>query len=59
MIFQKVEQIQTVWHKWFAWHPVRIPPTTEEGGKKTKTYAWLEYVERKRDIWWNWSFRQL
>lgn len=26
------------WHKWFAWHPIKI-------GNKT---IWLEYVERRK-----------
>ena len=28
----------TTWHRWFAWHPVRV------GHKDCR---WLEYVERK------------
>lgn len=29
------------WHKWFAWHPVRLD---------WYTWAWLEYVERAKGI---------
>lgn len=35
---QKATQSLCVWHRWFAWHPVRIG---------INEYAWLETVERK------------
>lgn len=43
------------WHRWFAWHPVRVPRTG-------KTVIWLEVVQRKgelKDSWWDdrWSFQ--
>jgi len=47
------------WHRWFAWHPVRIG---EENGHWIK--AWLEWVGRKgyyRNHWngWTWQYRDL
>lgn len=37
---QKIAR-QRRWHKWFAWHPVRL----ESDGRSTK--VWLEVVGRK------------
>jgi len=44
-----------VWHKWFAWYPVRTG---------FNTVAWLENVERRlepnqwADVeWWRWEYR--
>jgi hypothetical protein len=41
------------WHKWFAWHPVRV-------GKGD--CRWLEYVRRKGifiQIGWNFKYKSL
>lgn len=45
------------WHKWFAWHPVRV------GGRDCR---WLEFVERKGTLFawpgdsrWVWKYRPL
>jgi hypothetical protein len=42
------------WHRWFAWHPVRIGP---------HDCRWLEYVWRRGDrhgswdgTWWEWQY---
>ena len=41
------------WHRWFAWHPVRVylpsPPIGPYGTDllPPKTYHWLCYVERR------------
>lgn len=32
------------WHRWFAWHPVRIG---------SRDCRWLEYVERKGEYGYN------
>jgi len=32
------------WHKWFAWHPVRVPTKGKMSGM---TMVWLQTVERK------------
>ena len=45
------------WHRWFAWHPVRLAP---------HDCRWLEYVERK-GVWvdfmkmsfWTWDYREI
>jgi len=49
-----------VWHKWFAWHPVRIKITPDGDSKK----VWLEYVYRCGvyecswgDCYWQWSYK--
>lgn len=34
-----------VWHTWFAWFPVEIDV-------RTKTWVWLETIERKRSGVW-------
>jgi hypothetical protein len=43
------------WHKWFAWHPVRV---------SFSKVAWLETVERRLRPedwaaieWWRWEYR--
>lgn len=44
------------WHRWFAWHPVRVGPSD---------CRWLEYVERKGTLhvgwdmscFWTWEYR--
>ena len=38
-------------HKWFAWHPIRIPPETINHSVKV---VWLEVVYRKKRV--NWSY---
>lgn len=37
------------WHKWFAWHPVRI----------NRTSVWLEMIERKADGWDDYNSRHI
>lgn len=44
------------WHRWFAWHPVRL-----NGGDES--CRWLEYVARKGSFWecwgdggWDWKY---
>jgi hypothetical protein len=34
------------WHPWYAWHPVRIPDSTQ--------CVWLERIERKGALWTSW-----
>lgn len=35
------------WHKWFAWHPVKINTNKENSLIEIDQYwIWLEYVER-------------
>ena len=36
---EEVRRELSLWHRWFAWHPVRIS-SSHEG-------VWLEWVERK------------
>lgn len=45
------------WHRWFAWHPVRI------GDNNCR---WLEFVGRKGRFWdcmghggWIWEYREV
>ena len=40
----------TQWHRWFAWHPVELVD---------KRVAWLEYVERKFNGYFDWDYRAL
>ena len=35
-------QNTSVWHRWFAWHPVTVE----------NTFVWLSYVERKAFECW-------
>jgi len=49
-----------MWHKWFAWYPVRVPSTT---GKKR---VWLETVMRRGVEWqtsmdwgWDWFYKDV
>jgi len=37
-----------MWHKWFAWFPIRI-------GKKKNRLIWLEYVMRRGEYWTSWG----
>ena len=50
-----------LWHKWFAWYPVRLPTKGKMSGM---TMVWLETIERKGsydcylgDGVWIWSYR--
>lgn len=36
-----------VWHKWFAWLPIRVKP---------EECVWLEHVERKISYWYGESY---
>lgn len=45
---------RAVWHKWFAWRPVRVDD---------RTVAWLCFVKRKGNFYWkgckrkwNWQY---
>lgn len=38
--WEQSDKRKAKWHKWFAWHPVRIDGDA----------VWLEYVERKHTI---------
>lgn len=49
-----------MWHKWFAWYPVRVP------SRKGKQRVWLETVRRKGTRWfwsagvgWDWEYKEL
>ena len=54
---EKFERLEN-WHRWFAWHPVRVG---------SHDCRWLEYVERKGTLhyyydeygghWWTWEYR--
>ncbi len=40
-------QPNTTWHRWFAWHPVRVlSGRTVPGHNPVYTWVWLEWVER-------------
>ena len=43
---------RTAWHRWFAWHPVRVG---------SHDCRWLEYVERSGEPsypdGWDWEYR--
>ena len=54
-----------LWHKWFAWHPVRVPTRGRMSGM---TMVWLQTVERKGvhyhavgycESGWEWSYRPI
>ena len=52
-----------MWHKWFAWHPVRVPTRGKMSGM---TMIWLQTVERKGEQYncfsgygWHWSYRPI
>ena len=55
---QEKDEKKKFWHKWFAWHPVKVG--NREG-------IWLELVERKGTIWtsygqyagWIWEYRRI
>lgn len=45
------------WHKWFAWHPVRVPTKGKMSGM---TMVWFETIERKGSYYydaWSWNYR--
>lgn len=39
-----------VWHRWFAWHPVKVGSCNFDGIETPPSIVWLEYVER---VWIN------
>ena len=51
-----------VWHRWFAWYPVRLTRLTG-GGFYVSHWAWWEIVERQlvESVWGDidWSYREL
>lgn len=56
--WQEREAAKKAWHRWFAWHPVRIGDSHD--------CRWLETVERKGELhscgsfggdWWTWEYR--
>jgi hypothetical protein len=54
-----------VWHKWFAWHPVRVGKITV--GEKTRYIkVWLCYVQRQGiycsgygESVWVWEYNEI
>lgn len=36
-----------LWHKWFAWYPVRVPTYGKRSGM---TMVWLQHVKRKQIV---------
>ena len=55
--WEQTKEKRKVWHKWFAWRPVRVG---------SGDCRWLEYVERKGsfecswgDCWWSWEYRSI
>lgn len=51
-----------MWHKWFAWYPVRVPTRGKCSGM---TMVWLEVVGRKGRFYsyplcqyWDWKYRR-
>jgi hypothetical protein len=54
----KAAQRRWEWHRWFAWHPVRIPQNRYESGH----WVWWEPMERKYKSSWGggeWHYREL
>ena len=50
------------WHKWFAWHPVRVPTSGRMSGQ---TMVWLSNIKRKGTAvgWidythWVWEYKE-
>jgi hypothetical protein len=51
-----------MWHKWFAWYPVRVPT---EGRMSGMTMVWLKTIKRKGYFnsiiyyrsWWEWKYK--
>lgn len=51
------------WHKWFAWHPVKIGVVEQGTANERKRIVWLETIWRKGafscsfgDCWWDWEY---
>ena len=53
----RAKQKHGEWHRWFAWHPVRIPSDVYQDGM----WIWREYIERQGTSDWeggiDWSYR--
>ncbi len=52
MIWKTHSMVGRHWHRWFAWHPVVVERVTHTDAPQaiygtTKTWAWLEHVERE------------
>ena len=56
------ERAMAKWHKWYAWHPVRVPTNGRMSGM---TMCWLGIVERRGQYfdcllstpYWTWQYR--
>lgn len=54
---------KSVWHKWFAWHPVKIGETPDGDAK----YVWREYIMRCGTLkyggygesYWDWKYKRI
>jgi len=55
------ERALHMWHKWFAWFPVRVP---SEGRMSEMTMVWLQTIERRGKLFsspmhnlWLWQYK--
>lgn len=52
------KRAKRLWHRWFAWRPVRVPTNGKRSGM---TMVWLQFVMRKeryRYLYWKPLHRQ-
>lgn len=58
----KLHNDKTLWHRWFAWHPV-VVDVKDDGSQE---YVWLEYVQRCgiyyswiEGSYWEWNYKKI
>lgn len=60
MVRTKCWQDPSRWHRWYAWYPVWLQ-TVSRGDRICQTMVWRDYVERRREWYWNgdygWEYR--
>lgn len=55
-------KLREKWHRWYAWHPVRICYVDDIHQMSRSYYRWLETVERKAYSYGGyirWDYREI
>jgi hypothetical protein len=62
LTWSEKQRRKKIWHRWFAWYPIRIGET--EDGHKIK--IWLQYIWRKgyhsrswEYSFWTWEYAEV